>query len=573
MKYRADFWERLFVAVFLISCWLWLFLAVPYQMGFKEQLGVFVLKPAFLSAYLGKPAVLACIAGDFLTQFFCFRPIGPSITVLLFLLIWAAASRILERLGVGGSRLLLALLPVAAEMSFIVSLNYPLSSSAGLAISLLMGAFCLRPGSVTARTVRFCVALPLAYVLAGAHVITLLLVFVLWNWRRIAATSVVTVAAAAFVLLAGRWYNLSLSGSLVYPVILGYRLPPTGLLALGPVSVAVAILLGKAGIKPWLSTLLASLSLFGALYFTYSQAVEFEVGINTNAYRKDWKKVWEMASAAPDEYSFGVFYRNVYLARMNQLPQRLLEFHQYPEGGMSVRIEQGMDYMWAFAGIDQLLEVGDISQATGCALLCQTIMGNRSSHMLRRLSELAMISGNYSVAGKYLDILSGSLVHRKWAQAMMDSISTGQLTAELRYYRSITSPQDRLYLQNDSYGAARSILDGNPGNRIALDYMLCSYLLGKNVNSFCSAYDRYYRNLYERFGNVPALYQQALMVNVSSRESYEETVARYRIDPAVAQMYLDFLDARQSSGNGLAGLEKFRGTYWYYLVSTKLASK
>ena len=72
---------------------------------------------------------------------------------------------------------------------------------------------------------------------------------------------------------------------------------------------------------------------------------------------------------------------------------------------------------------DALLEMGDVSQATDCALLAQTVIpGHYSTRMLRRLAQIAVITADYDVARKYLNILMRTRNHRAWAQDLLESM-------------------------------------------------------------------------------------------------------------------------------------------------------
>lgn len=71
--------------------------------------------------------------------------------------------------------------------------------------------------------------------------------------------------------------------------------------------------------------------------------------------------------------------------------------------------------------------------------------------------------------------------------------------------------------------------------------------------------------------DVPALYQEALLVNVNSEESFRSTVARYGITEKVASRFIDFMEAQTRASGDISKLEDFKGTYWYYLISKKLS--
>jgi len=220
---------------------------------------------------------------------------------------------------------------------------------------------------------------------------------------------------------------------------------------------------------------------------------------------------------------------------------------------------------------DALLEIGDVSQATDCALLAQTVMpGHYSTRMLRRLAEIAVVTGDYGVADKYLNILLRTRNHRKWAQELLDCIANDDIPEQYLKWRSRTAPNDHFFAQGDIRSSLSIIASESPYNRVAIDYLLCSYLLDKNVNTFVSLYDRYYLNGLDRIVRVPELYQEALLVNVNSRESMIETVEKYNISEKVVNKFMNLMEARAKDSRPETVLTlEAQGTYWEYIMLTR----
>ena len=220
---------------------------------------------------------------------------------------------------------------------------------------------------------------------------------------------------------------------------------------------------------------------------------------------------------------------------------------------------------------DALLEMGDVSQATDCALLAQTVMpGHYSSRMLRRLAEIAVVTADYGVASKYLDILLHTRNHRAWAADLLARIEARDIPEQYLTWRSRTAGSDRFFAQGDSRSSLTAIADFSPYNRVAIDYLLCSYLLDKNINTFLNLYNRYYYNGLDRILTVPDLYQEALLVNVDSRESFSETVSKYKISREIADKYIRLMDARSKDPHPEAVITKeAMGTYWHYIMAVR----
>ena len=69
-----------------IACFVFFQFFYPYHLFYQEQNQLFLASWDYLKSYLDKPGWLACLAGDFLTQFYYFRYAGPIILTLCILL-------------------------------------------------------------------------------------------------------------------------------------------------------------------------------------------------------------------------------------------------------------------------------------------------------------------------------------------------------------------------------------------------------------------------------------------------------------------------------------------------------
>jgi len=145
--YAKNFYERnmkkvlkfsgiVYLLLFFAAISIFYLLYVPYQIGFKEQTGIFMFLSSYLEQYLQKPAILSGILGDFLTQFLALKVWAVAIPLLLLLFVWLGTVCLLKKAGGKSASYVSALLVVAVEVGLIVFLNYPLSSTVGLVISI-----------------------------------------------------------------------------------------------------------------------------------------------------------------------------------------------------------------------------------------------------------------------------------------------------------------------------------------------------------------------------------------------------------------------------------------------------
>lgn len=70
-----------------IACFYFYLHTCPYHLLHKEQTTLFVYASEVLYSYLNKPAVLSCLTGDYLTQFFR-TPVTASILMGGLCLYW-----------------------------------------------------------------------------------------------------------------------------------------------------------------------------------------------------------------------------------------------------------------------------------------------------------------------------------------------------------------------------------------------------------------------------------------------------------------------------------------------------
>lgn len=573
MKKKLRYWNLVFVVLFFMACAVFYLVAVPYQIGFKEQISIFLPQAEHLARYFSKPAFLAGILGDFLTMFYFSNAMGAVISVLLLIVLWLGLDKSLKRLGAGEESKLLALIPVAVESAFIVYLNYPISATVGYIVVIWAFVLFSKINNGLVFNIVLGLAVPALYYVAGGYVLVALVFFCFHERGRGVLRYCIAISDVLIILLMGRLFNMTVLQSLLYPIQLGYILPATYLFVLPICSALITLTLSKLTIKLSVKNIIgaipALLSIGISQYFSYNKQLEYSVELGTHAYKQEWKQLKELSLDNPENNKYGVYYRNLSFAREGKLAAELLNYPQFTYEGLFMNIVQGASYLEIFYYIDQLLLVGDISQATDCALLGQTVMpGNYSTRMLRKLSEISMAAGDYNVAKKYLNLLKSSPYHKRWAMEMEHCIEIDSIPDNLLTIRKSSALRDVLFEQNNWEESLRVISDNNPQNIMSVDYMLCAYLLGKNFNTFNGLYDKYYLNRLDRVIPVPKIYQEALLTTSDSQESFESNVEKYHISSDVANRFLQFMDDQVAANGNIRALRQYSGTYWFYLMST-----
>ena len=82
-----------------IVCWCFYQFCYPYHFYWQEETQLFLMSAEYLKGYFSKPAWVACMGGDFLTQFYYYTYAGASIITLLLLVTGDVSRRALEHAG------------------------------------------------------------------------------------------------------------------------------------------------------------------------------------------------------------------------------------------------------------------------------------------------------------------------------------------------------------------------------------------------------------------------------------------------------------------------------------------
>lgn len=548
----------------------------PYRMEFKEQIGIFLLGADRIGWYLSNPAVVASIAGDWLTQFYINGRMGALLSVLLLAAGWLGLFRFV-RLSENDTRMsgLILTVPMLVEACFLTYLNYPVSATVGLVMSIWMACGLVKIQNPKLSRWVYVAAVPAAFVIAGGHALTMALLLGMAK-RRERSSLEALIVGIILMMFCGKFYNLTPVQTLLWPFSKGYVDPSKALMLAQPwvilASAVLSVLMGRIksmGLIIGLYTFIMSLSL-GVSRSSVKSNLEDIVKIGTLAYHEQWKEVKVQAEKDLNA-RYAAFYYNLCNAREGRLADDLLKGRwALPDDVLFLSTGRGDPYFSMIYFTDALLEMGDVSQATDCALLAQTVMpGHYSTRMLRRLAQIAVVAADYNVARKYLDILMHTRNHRQWAQELLECIETGRIPDQYLVWRSRTAPRDRFFAQGDIRSSLAIIADECPYNRVAIDYLLCANLLEKRLNTFVALYDKYYLNGLDRMVKVPDLYQEALLVNVNSRESLMETVNKYHLSEKVVGKFVNQLEARSQSDDPHVLNNDARGTYWHYIMAVK----
>lgn len=395
------------------------------------------------------------------------------------------------------------------------------------------------------------------YRFAGAVVLTLCLLAVglpLWTaLRRCGVGRVVAVAVALAAMTVEAMFQLHTD----------FPLSATVAAALWAVALWVAVLLVTTSHGRWRRclSLAASLAIVALTAWTAGTPhlgriaapnweMERYLAIDNEYYFGNHDRVVSLVEQTSDPSQEMKFFYNLVMAQRGELPDHLL---QLPATDLGTFYRIGPDTpLPVIRMMNELYwALGDMTFTERAAMMaCVFSPNNRNVRMVRRLAECNLVSGNEAAAAKYLRLLSHTLAYRQTARDLPQRVARSGKAA-------FQNRQDTLAVSDNAHFLLMQLLDSNPANTVALDYLLCSDLLLKDIDNFKRDYDRYCTTHPRR----KRLYQEALCIYLAGTNAPEEQWLRYVSMGDVVSRFSQYSRQRRHPS--------FKGTYWYYFDTAK----
>lgn len=521
-----------------------------YHFFYQEQNQLFLMSSDYLLTYFQRPAWLACMLGDFLTQFYYYLYAGPVILTLALLVTGDLTRRALKAADIQSRWLTFggAFAIMTIEALFSLHYAYRLSSifafagGAGLFWTSTRFLTFLRHlyGKIEERhewhTTIAGIALP--------HYFSFLIILV-------------CVPLCFWLFGYGMWVYaaLVLTGS-----VLNIKQPANYVRLAFLVIPMFLLMLTKRIYYLDFSTLY---SYPGMGKFVKPEfGLEKAFAVDDEYYFGNYNKVIKIVESETAPTLYMKFYYNLVMAQRMSLPDKLLA---YPSNNLGTfeKIGPNTPILTIKASNELYWLLGDMTfaeRAATLALVCSP--DNRNIRMIKRLAEVNLVSGEYAAAKKYLRILQNTFVWKSWANNLLNALEQPQQSNErtiaLRTYNekaNFSNKTDTIRLGDNAYTIMHELLESNPENRIALDYLLCSDLLLKDIATFKKDYD----DFCYKMENPPyevKLYQEALMIYLAGTNAPQKEWEKYIHRTDILQRFEQY--------NNQRGNAAFADTYWYY---------
>jgi len=499
-----------------------------YHFFYQEQNQLFLISSDYLLSYLRKPAWLACMTGDFLTQFYYYLYAGPAILTSLLLTAAICTRKAVRKAGIQKTLVsfLLAVIAMTVLTLFALHYEYRLCSIIAYIGGTIM--FISTPPYLRNKEKKDSTpAISSSLTLVGVFLTFWMFGYGVWIYALLVLASTflrhekgtafarfaVVAIPLLLLMLTKKIYFLDYDKLYTYPGIGKFVKPET--------------------------------------------EVEKFFAVENEYYFGNYKKVISMVESSPSPSNYDLFFYNLVMAQNGQLPEKMLKFNNNYFGTFE-KIGPETPLLTTKLLNELYWQMGDMTFAERAAMLANVFSpDNRNIRMMKRLAEINIVSGDKPAAMKYLRILSNTFVYKNWASEIIQSLSKGTTSESMKTYTQkieFTNNADTIRISDNSHLIMMELLQSNPENRIARDYLLCSDLLLKDMETFKKDYDNFYMKqkspLYEK------VYQEAMMIYLAGTNANEDEWKKYIKRPDIIQRFAAYNQKRGSS--------EFKDTYWYY---------
>lgn len=562
-----------FTIAFGIAALLFFALVLPHHLHFQEQYQLFLFDVGYCKEVLAIPGGLADLLGRFFTQFFLLAWVGAAIVALLLVSIVL----LLKRCAKLGSLQGLVLAPVFLLWAFYCDENALLGGFCAIILAMLAqwGISAIKHRYV--RNLLLLLSVPFLYWTVGPIAI---LTFVLHLIASVRSqnkldiwTSILSVGLVALMpVLAHHCVTIPLDQLYYGPHYFRYPLTAPTLLWMTVAGIVLVALLPKIESKPWI-TLTGWLLVSGAggmvVKMSANSQHEELMAYDFMARYQQWNRILQTAQKKTPNNSVTCTVLNLALGMKGQLADRMFEYNQNGLSGLLPVFVR--DPVSPLATSEAFYQLGMIHTAQRFVFESQEAVPDfqKSGRCYKRLAETNLICGSYKVARKYLDALTKTIFYRQWAKetlALLDDEKAIENHKEYGRLRRMMHQNNIWFSDRETPQMLGQLFMSNRSNRLAFEYLMASYLLERDLDSFVLCLDLGESMNYLQ---LPIIFQQALMLWWSRDHSAQEKMPQGVNQNIFAGMKQFYALAQDKSINQSQVQTRFGNTYWYYYFYNK----
>jgi hypothetical protein len=595
-------------------------LRVRPELFYQQKPDVFLFDSHFFATYLDQPGGLVEYASAFMSPLLALGWLGALVITLSAALVCLATRQFVAAFAptAGSVVFLIPLLPILMTLG---QYNHPLRVCVGLCVVLGLACAYVRIGQrhPAVRLAAFAVASALAYYAAAGLYAVFALLCGIFEWRVHGHRWLGAGCALSAVVVpigAGAWLcHLSIADAyrgLLLPTERYWLAVPSSalvsqairasLLLSFPVAALVAAWRGRRADSPAapreaqppaqrpedaveadrrstsglrLAIQSAALIVAGvaADLLLFDVPTKYALLVAYSAEREQWADVLTYAGRLPPSDAWNVFHVNRALYHRGELLERMFAHPQVANSVPTLTLQ--FDSLTTTAQraplecSDVLFDLGRINESEHMAYEALESLGERP-HTLQRLVYLHAIKGEPDAARRFLAVLERSLLYRGWAcdcLRQLDADPTLASVPEVASRRALMVERDsteKLGLET----MLGQLLDRNPRNRMALEYLMAYYLLTRQIDKVAANLRRF--DDLDQAG-LPRHCEEAILIYLDTPGSQAVDLGKRLIRPETRRRGVEFVQAASRfRGNPAAAFAAlypdFGDSYFFFYV-------
>lgn len=570
--------ERYYGTALFLFALFWFYFPGEYVLIANQDVSLFFTTSEHFLSFLDRPGGMLEYLGHFITQFYRFRLAGALILSALIVLSYFLTIWVSGKASGNKNVLIMALIAPVLLMGMHNFYPHQLNHSLGLLIAMIFAI--LLPEDRGKRRIFQTLSVPLLYFLTGGFVWFYCILILAAEFSRSFKGNVeillsTLVYPALIILLSSVLifvYPIKQLLLINLPMDQSYPIPLLPYLFAG--WVILMILLARLNfLSTFLKTrwsfvpesLLLIAGAFLIFNFTYNRKNVDFFTIEKLAIKEDWDGLLRYAEQHPSTNLFGSFYTNLAMVNQGLLCSSLFDYPQtFGRRGLCFGweakdeiLKRGSDFFWT---------INFVNEAHHWAFESMIVNGFTGRN-LKRLIQTELARGNMGVAQKYIGLLEKTLFDKKLARhfkTFTDHPETIGKDRELGPSLNTVFKYDFFTDGMDLEKNLRSMINNDPENHPAFDYLMALLLLEKRVDEITQLLPAYAK-LTE--GKLPQLLEESLLIyNLLHKEEIFTDMAVSQSTMLRFDKYFKVLQRSRDQNQAARTLfPEYGNTFWFHM--------
>lgn len=598
-----NYYYWIVTGIFFVFFLLWLQFRVDPKLIYQYQEPIFFFNARFFHEHLLYPGGLTDYISAFLAQLYYFPWVGAFMLTIFARMVTFFTRLLIQKTGAKLKADIISFFPALLLLACHSQYEFPLNFTIGYLLALLFSILYIRfmpENKVFRFLIYFLSSLLLYFLVGGAFFLFVLLcgIFELLIARRYILGSLIILSsiglpylAASFIFLVSmrnayiyllpfdyinkKIYLLLLVLYAYYPLVLIIR----GLMNLKKVKgVKLNMLTSlKSPLGPHLNKVLRIVVLIILLvataFLSYEKIQKKQLMVYHYTQCRKWDQVLKTVNSTPQLNFKMIFQANRALYHLGLLSSDMFSLPQI-WGTYGLFMTEDAGFRYPLQNSYFYFDLGHINEAEHWAHESMSIRGE-TGWTLEQLALVNIVKGEGDVANVFISKLNQSLVFRRNANQLRRLLNDNNRSSDypnILDIRSRIPEDDFIYYVDFPVATLEAILNDNPYNKMAFEYLMAFHLLSGNLGQFVEEIVRL-KDL--GYTEIPEHYQEALLLYIALSGKREFlSLKGYKINSKIVERFKNFQEILRKFHNdkSLARNELYRyhrNTYWFYSLYYK----